>query len=214
MIGDKFLREKLVHAVQVDYPHASEILVSFPDKWELIQKLEREGLPHTRASRTVYIAAWPPSEERAYKDHFVGLSEAINLSLTSYRMYKFFQPWPQPHITVAWDIEAGQGEVIGGGPLTVQLQPIGQAQVWYGPEVGVLWEAYIHQPDREEGWQELLADIWQVVEQSMGVGKIFTMSHDPAFPKAWYRSFLKALGYGPTEAGNWWSKEVAREQAT
>jgi len=92
------LRLKLRVAASIDYPAASEILVSFPDKWELIHQMRR-------GDRTLYIAAMPPSEESPRRDHFYGLPPEINLELTTYRLDKFFQPWPMPSI-IASLIEA------------------------------------------------------------------------------------------------------------
>ncbi len=194
------LRPKLRVAVSIDYPAASGILVSFPDKWELICQMKREGTP-------LYIAAWPPSEEKADPEHFHGLSPEINLELTTYRLYRFFQPWPMPSFTVAWDKAAGKGQVVGGGPLTVQLQPLGQAQTWCGPNYGVLWECYAHETTRRKAdWQEMLYEIWQTVEKNMEVGKIFTQPHEPAF-EGDYTEFLSRLDYHPDpESPGWWSK--------
>jgi hypothetical protein len=43
---------KLRTAAALDYPTASEILVSFPEEWELVQTLHREMVG--RESRLVY----------------------------------------------------------------------------------------------------------------------------------------------------------------
>jgi hypothetical protein len=50
------LRLKLKVAAAIDFPAASEILVSFPDKWELIYQMRRRDTP-------LYIAAMSPSKE-------------------------------------------------------------------------------------------------------------------------------------------------------
>ena len=95
------LREKLTVAAAIDFPAASEILVSFPDKWELVGVLKREDQP-------LYVAGLPPSQEKGRADQFYGLPAEINRSLTSYRLYKLFEPWPQPTILVAWDEAKGE----------------------------------------------------------------------------------------------------------
>ncbi len=186
--------------MSLDYPAASEILVSFPDKWELIHQMERESTP-------LYIAAMPPSQEQPRQGHFYGLTPEINSELTTYRLYRFFRPWLMPSVTVAWDEAAGEGQVVGGGPLTIQLQPLGQAQAWIGQTCGVLWENYLHETARRKAnWQETLYEIWQAVEKNMEVGKIFTQPHEPAF-EGDYTEFLSRLDYHPDpESPGWWSK--------
>jgi len=79
------LKLKLRVAASIDYPAASEVLVSFPNEWELIYQMRREDTP-------LYIAAMPPSQESPRHDHFYRLTPEINLELTTYRLYKFFQP--------------------------------------------------------------------------------------------------------------------------
>lgn len=105
--------EKLVTAVAIDYPAAGEIVVSFPEQWQLVGKLN----DHDPA---LYIAGLPPKRERSQRDHFHGLSAEINETLTNYRMYKLYQPWPQPGLTVAFDEDAGTGRVVGGGDLKIR----------------------------------------------------------------------------------------------
>ena len=72
-------RLKLTSAVILDYPGAAEILVSFPDEWELVHQLSRGDNP-------LYIAGMPPSREEPRRDHFYGLSPEINLEATTYRL--------------------------------------------------------------------------------------------------------------------------------
>lgn len=86
---------KLVVVAQIDYPQASEILVSFPDKWELVQHLSREDAPR-------YVAAMPAEEERPRPDRFYDLPGEINETLNTYRHYKMFKPWPQQNLTARW----------------------------------------------------------------------------------------------------------------
>ena len=90
------MREKLITLASSDYPTASEILVSFPDEWELVRTFHRGEVP-------LYVAAFPTSHEQTRGDHFFGLPPEINHSLTDYRLYKPFEPWPQPLLQVEWD---------------------------------------------------------------------------------------------------------------
>jgi hypothetical protein len=98
------LRSKLTVAVGIDYPAAAEVLVSFPDQWELVHQLRRAG------SSPVYIAGFPLSREEPRRDHFYGLPPEINLELVTYRLYKFFEPWPMPSVIVGWDETRGTGQ--------------------------------------------------------------------------------------------------------
>ena len=85
------LREKLTVAAAIDYPTASEIVVSFPNRWELVSCFRRQSKFYDNVR--LYVAAFPPSQERSRPNHFSGLPPEINRSLTSYRLYKLFQPW-------------------------------------------------------------------------------------------------------------------------
>lgn len=109
---------------------------------------------------------------------------------------------------VSWDTRIGEGRIIGGSGLRVHLHPVGQAQVWKGETYGVLWECFPFNNQRErQTWQEELATFWQAVENDMGVRKIFTEPHEPAFEES-YTEFLSSLGYTPDpDFERWWSKE-------
>jgi hypothetical protein len=199
------LREKLIVAAAIDYPTASEIVVSFADKWELVACFRRQIGFYENTH--LYVAAFPPSEERSYSNHFLGLSPEINCSLTSYRLYKLFRPWQQPILPIAWDETRGEGRVLAGGSLRVQLQPIGQAQVWSGKKYAVFWEAFLNETGQQgDAWQADLAQFWYAVEDDLGVNKIFTQPHEPTFEKG-YPRFLEHLGYAlDPEFERWWSK--------
>jgi hypothetical protein len=196
------LPEKLTTVAALDYPTASEILVSYPNEWEFIQAFKR-------GNSSLYVAAFPAGNEKVRGDHFLGLSPEINYSLTQYRMYKLFEPWPQPLVHVMWDQTKGEGRVLGEAGLRVQLQPIGEAQIWRGETQTILWECYLYETrQQQEGWLEELTQFWQIVEEDMvGVQRIFTQPHDPSFEEELYTDFLSRLGYAPDhEFKRWWSK--------
>lgn len=189
----------LVDRVRRDIPQASEVLVSFPDKWEFL-----DTVPHERDS--IYLAAFPLERAFPRRNHFEGLPPEINVDLVFYRLYKFFQPWPLPQVVVAWNPRQGEGRVIGERGLKLQLQPVGQAQAWYGVSHAVLWEAYIDESRRLRNWQDTLAQVWGVVEKDLDVPKIFTAPQAPTFPEG-YREFLTRMGYAQDpEYPVWWSK--------
>lgn len=193
-------RLKLTAAATIDYPSASEILVTFPDEWELVEQI-------IRGEEALYIATMPDSQERPRRDQFHGLPPEINLDMTAYRLYKFFRPWPMPSIIASWDERAQTGRVEGEGDLKVQLQALGQAQVWLGTNCGVLWECYFFDQERRRSdWEGRLAMVWQIVGKDVGVPKLYTQPHDPAFEEG-YQDFLRRLGYAPDAAHpTWWSK--------
>ncbi len=190
---------KLTVAAATDYPGA-EILVSFPDEWQLVQRLQSSDMPR-------YVAGFPPSYEKPHSDHFFGLPPEINRSLTTYRLYKLFEPWSTPLLRVVWDGVKNEGRVLDGCHLRIQLQPVGQAQIWKGASAGVLWECYTFENRRRRTyWQEELGLFWQAVERDMGVNRIFTQPHEPTFQEG-YTEFLSRLGYAPDpEFEPWWSK--------
>jgi hypothetical protein len=191
---------KLTEVVAREYPGA-EIAVSFPDQWRLIHRFKRVNKP-------LYVAGFPPSQEQARGDHFFGLPREMNQSLTTYQLYKLFEPKPVYQFAVSWDTRIGEGRIIDGKGLRIHLQPVGQAQIWKGETHGVLWEAFLFDNQRErQNWQAELATFWRAVEKDMGVRKIFTEPREPTFEEG-YTEFLSGLGYAPDpDFERWWSKE-------
>lgn len=110
---------KLADAAYMDYPAVSEILVSFPDRWELVR-------PISLMDTLLYLAGMPPSQESTRRDRFYGLAPEVNLELNTYRLYRFFQPLPIPSVIVSWDEATGTGRVERMCDLKMQLRPIGQ----------------------------------------------------------------------------------------
>ena len=161
-----------------------------------------------REDSLLYVAAMPPSQEQARGNRFHGLAPEINLELTTYQLYKFFQPWPIPSVIVSWDEATGTGRVERMGDLKMQLRSIGQAQIWKGQTFGVLWECYLYGArKREANWQHELCEFWQAVEKDMEVARIFTQPHEPTFEEG-YTGFLSRLGYAPDPVcPGWWSKQ-------
>jgi hypothetical protein len=191
--------EKLTIAVAKDFPGA-EVLVSFPERWQLVHRFQPAQAPR-------YVAGFPLSYEKSSSHQFPGLQPEINRSLTIYRLYRLFEPWPIPLLRVVWDGVRNEGRVLDACRLRVHLQPVGQAQIWKGPSAGVLWECYtFDNRQRRPDWQEELATFWQVVERDMGVNRIFTQPHEPSFEEG-YTEFLSHLGYAPDPVfEHWWSK--------
>lgn len=192
---------KLTEIARRDFPGAREVLLSFADQWEFLDVVERDSAP-------LYVAGFPI--ERAFngREHFEGLPAEINVNLVFYRLYKFFQPWPLPQVTVAWDERKGEGRVVEDRGYNLQLQPVGQAQAWFGLTHAVIWECYFERTGRAGNWETTLAEIWKLVEKDVRAPKIFTLPHEPAF-EGNYRFYLQQLGYAvDAETQGWWSKTL------
>jgi hypothetical protein len=193
----------LKDAVAADFPGYTEIAVSFPNQWELVQQLRPADGP-------LYVAGLPRLFERSDSERFYGLPGDINRTLTTYRQYKILQPWPQPTLLVQWDVRSGTRMILRPEDLTVELQPIGQAQAWWGDTYGVIWECYFFSTHLRSTWMGELIASWQAVESDIEVGMIFTKAHEPDFPEGEvdYTDFLTILGYSPDPSvdGRWWGK--------
>lgn len=108
------------------------------------------------------------------------------------------EPWPQPLVNVVWG-DQGAGVVSSIEHVDVLMKPIGYGQLWYGGELGVLWEAYFEPPVKahpEHG--ALLHRFWSLCEAYLaarGVWFVHTYSRDLAFDEDWYATFLHERGY-------------------
>ncbi len=83
---------------------------------------------------------------------------------------------------------------------TIQMQPVGEAQAWWGGGIGVLWEAFLAKiPETEQGCSlPLLHGLWDLIEAfllSRRVMRIVTLPQDPAYDPAFYQAFLAERGY-------------------
>lgn len=83
---------------------------------------------------------------------------------------------------------------------TIQMPQMGEAQVWWGGGVGVLWEAFLARvPETEQGCSlPLLHGLWDLIEAFLrrhGVTRIITLPHDPAYDADFYQAFLAERGY-------------------
>ncbi len=199
-------RQPLLEAVAEAYPDASEILVSFPDSWELV-----EVVPSTQTDQpALYIASTPVEKERPSTSHFDGVLAEENLEHIYYRQYRFFEPWVMPRVYVNWNAWQGQGTVADHGGAKVQLHDLGDAQIWTGKRKGVLWECLFNSRGQERvHWHEQLAQVWRIVEKDMDVKQVFTPSSDPDYEPEFYQKFLRDLGYAAVlDVPAWWSKAI------
>lgn len=195
---------KLIVAAQIDYPAATEFLVSFADQWELVKTLNR---PESH----LYVAVLPNEPVEVTRDHFHGLPPEINLALGTYRQYQLFEPWPEYTLGISLEAGAARGSVTGASGFTVVLKPFAEAQVWKGPTVAVLWDCIMREVSRPSNWLEELTAFWKAVEVDTDVAKIYTLPVDAAF-EVGYKDFLIEIGYSPDKTyTDWWSKSFSRQ---
>ena len=141
-----------------------------------------------------FVMAYSVEEETPTRDRYPFLSEKENMSLNAYRHVRPVQAWPQPVVGVMVNAR-GEGLVMETRHVDVVLKIIGNAQLWYGGEVGVLWEGYLAKGVRSNS---LMYSLWVVLERYLteqGVKRVFTYAQDPEFTRDWYRDFLTSRGY-------------------
>jgi hypothetical protein len=110
-------------------------------------------------------------------------------------------------LTVGLNEVTGVGRVESVDSVNIQLKTAGQAQVWQGESVAVLWDCYILGASQEATTDyEELRQFWQAVEKDIDVPHLLTLPYDPAFQEG-YTDFLSSLGYvaDPVTLG-WWRK--------
>ncbi|PZD70638.1 hypothetical protein C1752_10488 [Acaryochloris thomasi RCC1774] len=98
---------------------------------------------------------------------------------------------------------SGPGKVTGVHSIPVILKDCGCAQLWWGGEVGVLWEAFFEGEIKGRiGHEVLMNQLWGCCEdflKSQGVKKIYTYNRDLEIPNEWYQAFLQRRGYKSVE---------------
>lgn len=149
-----------------------------------------------------FVLGYSPEEGEVSSGHFKMLSQEENRQITHYRLLKPVLPWPQPIIGATVSDE-GPGKVTGVHKVTVVLKPCGMAQVWWGGEVAVLWEALLEGDikDRQD-YEALMNQFWNCCEdflKGQEVRQVYTYNRDDAYPLEWYQGFLERRGYIPVE---------------
>ena len=145
-----------------------------------------------------FVMGYQVEQETPDANHFVIISREDNLKINHYRHLRPVQPWPQPIIGVAFS-EQEPGRVTGTHKVDVMMNNIGNAQLWWGGDVGIIWEAYLDRFIRQrENFEALIHQLWQQCEEylfAQGVKRIFTHNHDPEFDNDWYLRFLQRRGF-------------------
>ncbi len=139
-------------------------------------------------------------EERdSYPADFPFLTKDENASLTCQRLLRPAEPWPQPTVGVLRGNPYEPNITLDIEHLDMVFMDVGTVQLWYGDEIGVIWEAFYgtgvrHRPEHER----LLHQLWSACEvnlQKKGARFAFTYARDPNYEDAWYGAFLHARGY-------------------
>jgi hypothetical protein len=172
--------------------HPLNLLGSFIDEAESLGILESEGF-------LGFVMAYEVEEGSPSPNRHHFLTSEENRMLRFYRHLRPVEPWPQPVIGVIWNAARGEGRVAGTYRVDVVLKNIGNAQLWWGGEVAVLWEAFFDGRVRNRGDHELLLHrLWLRCEEYLkeqGVKRVYTLGRDPVFDDDFYRAFLMARGY-------------------
>lgn len=148
-----------------------------------------------------FLMAYEIEEQKASRDHFAFLSVEDNLKINRYCHFRPVEPWPQPIIGVSFSGDRQTGRTTGTHKVDVILNNVGEAQLYWGAGVAVIWEAFVH--DRVESiieFEALMHQLWHLLEQylhAQGVEQVFTDARDPEFEHMgnWYRNFLTGRGY-------------------
>lgn len=146
-----------------------------------------------------------PVEEFKTRDrnYFPFLPVEANLKLSSHRHLTPVIPWPQPILGVA--MAGDRGEVTGVHSIPVMLNKVGNAQVWYGKDVGLIFECFLEgQVQQEPSFEILMNQLWSICEEflmSQGVSQIYALARDPALDDTWFRGHLQRRGYQPIAEG-------------
>ena len=79
--------------------------------------------------------------------------------------------------------------------VTMSLHQAGKAQLYYGGETAVLWEAFFERSVRGEPEHVLLLhELWYALEgylKVQGARRVVTYQQDPGFDEVFYRKFLQ-----------------------
>lgn len=138
-------------------------------------------------------------ESGSYPADFSFSTKGENVSLNRYRLLRPAIPWPQPLVEVARNDRKGQGVTLGVNHVDVGLREVGTAQLRYGDETRVIWEAF-YAPSVGVGpeHERLLHQLWKGCERLLvenGVRFAHTYSCEPSYEDAWHGAFLHPRSY-------------------
>lgn len=135
-------------------------------------------------------------ETTPYQPDFPLLSRQENAILNHYVQVQLLEPWPRPLVDVVWGSRSVEMNLIEH--VDLHMKPAGFAQLWYGGETGVIWEAFFQPATLWKAYDALLHRLWKLCEAYLaakGVRYVHTYSRNPRFDEGWYAAFLDDRGY-------------------
>ena len=141
-----------------------------------------------------------PTEPLPYSPDFPFLYPNEQAALEHYGQLQVLEPWPRPLLDIAWTSGDDTGVLTQIRSVDVVFTPVGHAQLWWGKDVGVLWEAVL-EPRLENHPDEagLLSHFWRCCEDLLGakgVQQVWTYQRDPRYDADAYLTFLENRSYG------------------
>lgn len=146
-----------------------------------------------------FLLAYDLQEERLERGRFAFPAPEKNLAITLYRHITPVEPWSQPRLGIAWNAAQGEDRVLGTSHVNVVLKGIGNAQLWWGDGIGVIWEAFFEERvQKRSNYDLLMHRLWDTLGRYLteqDVKRIYTYAHDPARDDAWYQAFVANRDY-------------------
>ena len=144
-----------------------------------------------------FMMGFPVEEDRAGSDRFLIFTAEENQKIAYYRLIDPVVPWSQPILGVQANV------VTGTHSVDVVMKQIGSCQLWWGDDVGRIFEAILYsQIQQRMDFEAIINQVWRACEhelRSHGVSKVYTLGRDPEYDEVWYRRFLERQGYQAVE---------------
>jgi hypothetical protein len=127
-----------------------------------------------------FLMGYPEEACLFRHDHFPFLNAKENEQLSHYQLLNPVIPWPTPKVGIQ------SNQVTGTHSIDVIMHQVGTCQLYWGGEIGVLWEAILYPDIRARiEFEAIMNQLWGFCEQilfSHGVTKIVTYNRDPEYP--------------------------------
>ena len=138
-------------------------------------------------------------EKLPYAPDFPFLQPEETAALAHYTQVRPLEPWPQPLVEVSWNSAETTGVSSSIHGVDILLNPVGNAQLWWGGTTGVIFEAFFEGRTEERPNElGLLRQLWgqcEVYLASKGVREVWTYNRDPRYDEELYKTFLRVQGY-------------------
>jgi hypothetical protein len=180
---------------RLPYPESARVLAVHESR-------ESECESRKPECEAVYAFVADQDESVPYPANFPFLTRGENAAIASQLDVHARVAWPQPTISI-WLPEGRElskgvpGRTVSHDlplhPATVALKKVGQASLWWGGDVGVIWEAFL-----DVDHPRLLDETWNLAERTLrerGASRCITTHRDPAYDDDGYRAYLEGRGY-------------------